>query len=404
MIPLPEDYIGRMRELLGSEFPLYCEAMSEPPKRSLRVNTLKVSADEVTGRIEGLIPNGIVDEGFLAPPGFFAGRSILHHCGAFYMQEASAQLPASLLGIREGMCVLDLCAAPGGKAGQAAAYLNGSGLIVANEPQRARVRPLVNNLERLGVTNAIVTGMEPAALCERLRDSFDAVLIDAPCSGEGMFRKDERAILDWSKRHVLACAVRQKEILAQAEKALKAGGLLVYSTCTFSREENEGVIEDFLARRRDFSLISSRRLYPHTCTGEGQFVAVLKREGRLRKDEFCEPVVSNLPDGRVFLLPAMPFSLDKLKLIRAGLLLGERRGKVFVPSHASAMAAGAKHENTVELCKSEAMRYLRGETLDVPAKKGWCVLRYEGLALGLGKAGAEGIKNHLPRGLLFSAE
>ncbi len=324
------------------------------------------------------------------------------------------------------MAVLDLCAAPGGKSTQLAAMLNGSGVLVSNEIKRGRAQTLVNNIERMGVTNAVVTCMPPSDLCRRLPERFDVVLVDAPCAGEGMFRKDAGAIAAWSEAHVSACAVRQREILSDAALAVKPGGRLVYATCSFSPEENEQTVQTFLAAHPGFSLISERRLYPHTSTGEGQYAAVLVRGGTripsvftLQKPDACAVftafsqetvrplpgVVRQLADGRVLLLPALPFSLDRLRVVRAGVLLGECRGARFEPAHALAlMGRETPLLPTRALSYADALRYLGGQTLPAGgADKGYVALTLCGYALGLGKASDGVIKNKLPKGLRQSA-
>ena len=278
---LPEAYCARMREQLGeAEFADYLAAMEQQPRRALRVNLLKTTAADFSAQADfSLSPTGILPESFFFEDDVAIGRHPLHAAGLCYVQEPAAQAPAALTGAGPGMTVLDLCAAPGGKTTQLAAMMQNTGLLVANEPVRSRAEILAGNIERLGVTNALVTSMRPDALVAALGACFDIVLVDAPCSGEGMFRKDETAVREWSPEHVLACAVRQEQILASAALLLKPGGRLVYSTCTFSREENEGAIERFLSAHADFSLIESRRMYPHSSVGEGQFMAVLVRAG-----------------------------------------------------------------------------------------------------------------------------
>ena len=279
---LPEVFLTRMRAQLGeSEFAAYLAAMEEKPRRALRVNLLKTTAEVFSAQADfSLTPTCILPESFFFEDDVAIGRHPLHAAGLVYVQEPAAQAPAALTGAGEGMAVLDLCAAPGGKTTQLAAMMQNTGLLVANEPVRSRAEILAGNIERLGVTNALVTSMRPDALALSLGACFDVVLVDAPCSGEGMLRKDETAIREWSPDHVLSCAARQEQILESAALLLKPGGRLVYSTCTFSREENEGAIERFLFAHADFSWIESRRMYPHTSVGEGQFMAVLVRAER----------------------------------------------------------------------------------------------------------------------------
>ncbi len=279
---LPSAYLARMRTQLGDSFDDYMAAMRAPAKRALRVNTLKTDPAFLCAHLPFLTPTGLVPEGFFVPDSFMPSREPLHAAGLFYMQEPTAQLPAALppLGNSETPVVLDLCASPGGKASFLAARMKNSGLLIANEPVPARAETLCRTLERLGVTNAIVTCMKPEPLCAFLAERCDAVLVDAPCSGEGMFRKDARAVLEWSPEHVRACALRQRGILSAALSAVRGGGALVYSTCTFSEAENEEVVNDLIAHEPAFRLERFLRLYPHTSCGEGQCMALLrKRDG-----------------------------------------------------------------------------------------------------------------------------
>lgn len=416
----PTAFLDRMQMQLGDDYGAFFAALCQPPKRSLRVNTIKTTVtDCMVEMAMPYVPNGVCQEGALTPDHFAAGKHPLHAAGLFYMQEASAQLPATLPTLPAAPVVLDLCAAPGGKSTQLAARMQG-GVLIANEIVARRAAVLTGNLERMGVTNAVVTNMEPHPLCLRLQDACDVVLVDAPCAGEGMFRKDDVAVSEWSPAHVTACAVRQRAILEDAAIAVKRGGQLVYATCSFSTQENEETVAAFLDAHPDFTCVSMQRLYPHTSLGEGQFAALLQRQGKRIPSAFhaapsdrCAPweafaaetapqtgQIRALPDGRVLLLPALPFSLDGLRIVRAGLLLGEQKDARFVPSHALAMAHAASpilHREPLD--EAEAKRYLMGETLLRDAAKGFCAVTYLNHALGLAKAGDGMLKNHLPKGL-----
>ena len=413
---LPEAYLNRMKGQLGEDFPAYLAAMDQPEKRAAHANGLKLSPAALGALRPAFVPAG--DGGFLLPPGFAPGKDPLHAAGAYYVQELSAQVPADLFDLTPGMAVLDLCAAPGGKSAQLAARVP-QGVLFANEivPNRAVI--LLGNLERMGARNAVVTAMDPEKLIGVTGPVFDAVLVDAPCAGEGMFRKDPEAVAAWSEEHVAACAKRQRAILTSAQRAVKPGGQLVYSTCSFSPAENEENAAWFLSEFPDFELVEERRLYPHTSQGEGQYAAKFQRRGAavdtvylpaksdtaplaeafLREQtEGLSGALRLLPDGRTLLLPPLPCSLDGLRLLRAGLLLGEIVKNRFVPAHALAMAAGSPLRQRQSVSESEALRYLHGETLSTDLT-GWCAVIHSDLPLGLGK-GADGIlKNHLPKGL-----
>lgn len=426
---LPEPYLMRMRALLGGDYAAYLAAMALPARRALRVNTLKIAPEAFERLMDfPLEPTGVAAGSFFFSDDVPIGRTAAHIAGLCYVQEPSAQTPAAALGAKPGMSVLDLCAAPGGKVTQLAALMGNAGLLVANEPMPNRAQALMNNIERLGVTNAVVTSMRPDALAASLGAFFDAVLADAPCSGEGMFRRDEQAARDWSIEHVRACAARQREILRSAADLLKPGGALVYSTCAFSPEEDEEVVDAFLAGHRDFALIETRRLYPHTPPGEGQFYAVLRRAGEWEadvpeptrrrsaggrapeweafcKDTFARPIAREplaLPDGRV-LLPPQGFdalSAD-LRVLRAGVLAGEARSGRFVPDHALCMAFPADAFCRVVPLEGERLdRYLAGEALPCEGTlAGWCAVTARGYPVGWGRAAGGTLKNHLPKGL-----
>ena len=425
---LPEAYLHRMRSQLGErEFAAYLAAMERQPRRALRVNLLKITAEDFSAQADfSLAPTGILPESFFFEDDVAIGRHPLHAAGLCYVQEPAAQAPAALTEAGTGMTVLDLCAAPGGKTTQLAAMMQNTGLLVANEPVRSRAEILAGNIERLGVTNALVTCMRPDALANSLGACFDVVLVDAPCSGEGMFRKDETAVREWSQEHVLACAARQEQILESAALLLKPGGRIVYSTCTFSREENEGAIERFLSAHADFSLIESRRMYPHSSVGEGQFMAVLVCAGEavsaslvaltapvgeripafesFWRETFAIdlPAAMLLPDGRVLIPPALlPRELRGLHVVRAGVLAGELKNGRFTPNHALAMAYPfAAFRATVPLESGALTRFLAGETVACnPALSGWCPATVLGHPIGWGKAVDGTLKNHIPKGL-----
>ena len=413
---LPQAYLNRMQGQLGADFDAYLVAMEAPERRAARTNGLKLTAAELAALRPDFVPAG--DDGFLLPPGFAPGKDPLHSAGGYYVQELSAQMPATLFELTPRMAVLDLCAAPGGKSSQLAAKVP-EGVLFSNEivPNRATV--LLNNLERMGAKNAVVTAMDPEKLVLLTGPVFDAVLVDAPCAGEGMFRKDPGAVAEWSPEHVAACAKRQRAILTSAQKAVKPGGQLVYSTCSFSPAENEENAAWFVSAFPDFELVEEHRLYPHTSLGEGQYAAKFRRRGAAPETAFL-PAKSDraplaeaflkaetaglsgplrlLPDGRVLLLPPLPCPLDGLRLLRAGLLLGEVVKNRFVPAHALALAAGLPLKQRAELSEADARRYLHGETLPTDLS-GWCAVTYAGLSLGLAKGAAGVLKNHLPKGL-----
>lgn len=289
----PQEFINRMREQLGDEFEEFIKEYDKPYVKSLRVNTLKIGTEECVKLLQdncakdvatadfvqwekaGVYYDGTGDTLLLDSP----GKSPLHEAGAYYIQEASAMLPVTLLDIdRDGLKVLDLCAAPGGKSTQIAAYLRGRGLLVSNEIISSRADILSENIERMGVTNALVISEDPISLSDRFVGFFDRILVDAPCSGEGMFRKHPEAMEEWSESNVELCANRQDMILDCAVKMLAPQGKIVYSTCTFATLEDEETMARFLERHPEFAVCDApQRLFPHKMRGEGHFAVSFHR-------------------------------------------------------------------------------------------------------------------------------
>ena len=429
---LPEQFLTRMQKRLGSEFPAFLASYEIPPRRGLRVNALKISAEEFF-KISPFALKGVPWE----KNGFFIteekpGADPYHFAGLYYLQEPSAMCAAPLLGVQPGERVLDLCAAPGGKTTQLAAAMQGEGVLIANEIDYDRAKILSQNVERLGLKNCAVTKASPAQLAELFPEYFDKILVDAPCSGEGMFKKEREAIAHWSPQNVAMCAARQREILDSAARMLAGGGKMVYSTCTFAEEEDEWQIEAFLKRHPEFELIEMKKLLPHEIEGEGHFAALLcKKEGGrgqyAGKDaprgrfhhanpegaikayrEFEKQFFKTAPTGktvvqgaRMYLVPHEMPDFDPLALVwlRLGVELGEWDGKIFKPAHALATALGSGAARKIALSREEAKKYLRGETVEANVENGWCVVCVEEYPLGLGKAVNGVVKNHLPKGL-----
>ena len=417
-----ERYFERMRAQL-SDFAAYRACLSQPPYRGIRVNTLKISPDA----FREIAPFALAPAAW-EPNGFLIseekpGKYFYHDAGLYYVQEPSAMCAVPLLGARPGERVLDLCSAPGGKGTQIAQAMQGKGLLVLNEKMPDRAKVLLQNVERMGVANAVVTCAEPSELAARLPAFFDRILVDAPCSGEGMLRKEPAAAENWSEENVFMCAERQKKILESAVSMLAPGGTLVYSTCTFAPEEDEETA-DWLARAfPELTCTEQKKIYPHRERGEGHFAArFIKEDGeraafrapKLPADRaavaayraFAGDFLRRPPEGTfasfgnsLCLLPGEVFPLGGLRVLRCGLQLGTMEGKRFVPAHA--LALGVPRQDIAALCnypQEDIARYLHGEELPAAELRGWCAVAYEGWPLGLGKSSAS-MKNHYPKGL-----
>ncbi|MDE6612979.1 MAG: RsmB/NOP family class I SAM-dependent RNA methyltransferase, partial [Clostridia bacterium] len=342
----------------------------------------------------------------------------------YYVQEPSAASVVPQLEIEPGERVLDLCAAPGGKSTQIAQYLKGEGVLVSNEIDFDRCKILKSNIERLGVKNVAVTCCAPKKIAETFPEYFDKVLVDAPCSGEGMFKKEENAIKEWSEDNIKRCAQRQSEILHFAAQALKGGGRLVYSTCTFAKEEDEEQIESFLTAHPEFKLIKMKKLLPHEVKGEGHFFAVMqKQEGaraqvKVRKPTAKESMLKLYRDWEAQTLnfKAENISCDNERVFSflndfpelygfrydGGVYFGGKSpdGKRFEPSHRLAMCLKPDEVKNIEVDEATALKYLKGLTFGCSeSEKGWRAVTYTGYPLGWCKAVAGVAKNHLPKGL-----
>lgn len=425
---LPEAFCARMQDQLGTEYPAFLESLSRPRAVALRFRPGLVRPLPFLGAGVPWEPLGYYFEPTARP-----GLHPYHEAGVYYLQEASAMAPAALLSPQPGERICDLCAAPGGKSTQISGRMGGTGFLLSNEIHPKRAAILSRNMERMGVANALVTNESPQRLAQRLPDFFDRVLVDAPCSGEGMFRKEEAALTDWSPETVAMCARRQAEILESAAAMVRPGGLLVYSTCTFAPQENEAQVAAFLARHGDFSLEGASvpgitaqepgiyRLWPHKVLGEGQFAAVLRRAGRSAPasapaaqvsvpdpawQSFASEMGIHLPEGKpltfgsaLYWVPLEMPALAGLKVLRPGLSLGEVRKGRFLPSHALALwLDNCANTQDYPAQSQETAAYLHGDT--VPSeRKGWCLVTVDGFSLGWGKGDGAVLKNHYPKGL-----
>ena len=426
---LPEAFLERMKAQLGDEYDAFLESLERPRAVALRFNPLKGDRPALSF-VGDSVP--WEPEGFYYDPDSRPGLHIFHEAGVYYLQEASAMAPVTLLDPKPGERVCDLCAAPGGKTTQIAGRMLGEGFLLCNEINPKRAKILSRNIERMGVANALVTNEHPANLASRFAGGFDKVLIDAPCSGEGMFRKEEAAITDWSQETVAMCARRQAEILHSGAALVRPGGRLVYSTCTFAPEEDELAVSEFLNTHPEFEpevietpwFVSgengSHRMWPHKLLGEGHFAAVLRRRGagacdylpvrgeKLPKEwtAFAAELGIKLPEGKALLFGQTLYwapeglpEIGKLKVLRPGLELGTVKKGRFEPAHALALwlrACNRMHNFGADSAEME--KYIHGDVVSSP-KKGWTLVTADGYSIGWGKGDGNVLKNHYPKGL-----
>ena len=461
MAQLPQEFLTRMQDMLGDEFDAFLTSYDAPRTAGLRVNTKKCRTEDFPPLVPGTwkkipwIPNG-----YFVPDGMRMGQSPLYAAGVFYLQEPSAMTPASRLPIEPGERVLDLCAAPGGKATELNARLKGTGLLVANDISNARAKALLRNLELFGSENVLVTNETPAGLADVFPGFFDKILVDAPCSGEGMFRKDEAVIGTWTPERPDFFADLQREITSNAVKMLRPGGLMMYSTCTFAPQEDEGTVSFLLENFPEMELIEMEgyegfskgnpvwgngdpeiektvRIWPHKMNGEGHYLALFRKKGdslppvfrfsakgpdkNTRKwlEEFFSEIGLKTIGGQEFdwnrvevrkdkVYYQLPFPLDLrgISFLRNGLYLGDLKKNRFEPSQPLALTL---HKGDVEAVISlpvsdeRLTRYLKGETLmiepeEAAHKKGWHLLCVDGYPLGFGKLVNGILKNKYPAG------
>lgn len=445
---LPQEYTEKMKKLLGSEYSAYINSFNEPRLYGLRANTLKIGAQELKDKTGWRLENvPWCKEGF-----YYDGESLrpakhpFYNAGLFYIQEPSAMSAAAILPVAPGDRVLDLCAAPGGKSTQAAARLKGKGIIVSNDISASRCKALLKNIELCGVSNCIITNEDPQRLANRFKGFFNRILVDAPCSGEGMFRKDEAAVRSWETHKTEMCCSLQRDILKAAARLLSRDGIIAYSTCTFAPEEDEGMIQEFLNENPDFELMDfdkkcgfdnghpewvngsdelkkCGRLMPYKVKGEGHFLCLLHKKGT---DSFIKPPKDRPAESKLLKdyfefmdrymnieitedivmhkesLFKVPYCLDLsgLRVMRSGLYIGDLKKNRFEPSQAFAMTL--KKENVkisvdFDINDDNLARYLRGESFAVDCDDGWALLCLEGYPLGWGKVQKGRLKNkYLP--------
>ncbi|MBR3968579.1 MAG: RNA methyltransferase [Clostridia bacterium] len=448
MKQLPIDFVNRMKSLLGDEYPLYEKAMNQPPVKAFRVNTNKISIKD----FEKVNPFGSEKIPYVQN-GYYldfdrVGNHPFHHAGIIYVQEPAAMAPAECVQILPDAYVLDMCAAPGGKSTQLKMKLSDDGLLVSNEIIPSRCKILTGNIERLGLKNCVTTCMDTSRLADTFPHTFDVVMVDAPCSGEGMFRKEQIAIDEWSLENVQKCAERQQEILENAARCLADGGTIIYATCTFSLEENEMTVDTFLKSHPDFEIIPvaecvrevtapgikfdgcecdnihfARRFYPHKARGEGQFMAVLRhtrkifssRATKIEKKRATNPILSNFLSetldfcntndvifyGDTPVLFSGDIEIKKGVAFMCGVTIGEIKKNYVLPHHQffSAFGRDFKRKIELEVDSEELIKYLRGEEIKTDVANGWAVVTVCGVPLGGAKVSNGVAKNHYPKGL-----
>lgn len=428
MIKLPQRFLDDMKGILQDEYDDFIKSYDEAKTTGLRVNTLKINTDDFLKlNLYNIKPIPWTEEGFYYDDKVDRpGKNPLHEAGAYYLQEPSAMSVVPYLDIKEEDKVLDMCAAPGGKSTYILSKLNDTGLLVSNEINSTRIRALGENLERFGARNCIITNTDSSSLRKIFKGYFDKIVIDAPCSGQGMFRKDEVAISDWSYAKVIECQNIQKDIIRDGYDMLSEGGILVYSTCTFAKEENEDVINEFIDEYKDAKLIEMKRMWPHKVKGEGHFVAKIQK----LEDEDCnvkyikmKKIDKEVKDYREFEKKFLNISMDnrfdirgenlylipeecpdtkKLKVLRYGMHLGMLKKNRFEPSHALSHYLKMEDVKNIEnfsVNDSKILDYLRGNTIETGKSRGWVLVCVEGIGIGWGKESNGILKNHYPKGL-----
>ena len=444
---LPTEYSERIQKVLGDEYEEYIESLNSAPVRAFRVNTDKISLKDfemINIFSKSKIP--YVENGYYLEYDKI-GNHPYHHAGMIYVQEPAAMAPAECIDIEPDWVCLDMCAAPGGKSSQIKNKLGENGILVSNEIIPSRCKILTGNIERLGLKNTVTTCMDTARLAKTFPKIFDFIMVDAPCSGEGMFRKEEVAINEWSIDNVFKCAERQAQILENAVLALKDGGYIVYATCTFSLEENEMTVDNFLKSHPEFEILPvkdtvrenssdgimfegcecknisyARRFYPHKNKGEGQFMAVLHnknekkdntvlslKKGKIDKTvfDFLDDVLTEYNKENIVIYNGNPvyfasdFEIQKGTAFSCGVTIGEIRKNYILPHHQFFMAMGKMFKRQINLSADsvDIKKYLHGEEITVDCENGWAVIMVDGCTVGGVKVVSGRAKNHYPKGL-----
>ena len=445
---LPEKYEMKMKNLLGNEFDDYLKSFDEKRYYGLRANTLKIQPDILEKKLGFKLEKvKWCKEGFYYSEEDRPAKHPYYNAGLFYIQEPSAMSTGSIIDIEPGDRVLDLCAAPGGKSTQVGAKLKNKGILVSNDISATRCKALLHNIEAAGISNAIITNETPEKLAIKFEGFFNKIIVDAPCSGEGMFRKDKDAVKSWEEHKTEICCKMQREILKNAAKMLCKGGVIAYSTCTFAPEEDEGMINEFINENNDFEILEVNknygfdrgrsewvlhgmkeldlcgRLWPHKVKGEGHFLALLKKKGAEESvimpeippvnekyladyydfmDRFMNiKICDNLEiHGKSLMRIPLGINLKGLRVMRSGLYIGDIKTKRFEPSQGFAMTLkkeDVKYSVDFSLEDIGLIRYLKGESFEIKANDGWNLICVDGFPLGWGKVQKGRLKNkYLP--------
>ncbi|MDO4467964.1 MAG: RsmB/NOP family class I SAM-dependent RNA methyltransferase [Bacillota bacterium] len=428
---MKQEFFDRIQSYIPEEYDAFLQCFEKEMFKGLRVNTKKIDLEMFTKQFPYIgAPSPFCKEGFYIEKNL--GNHPYHFAGLYYLQEPSASSAVTILNVQENDIVLDLCSAPGGKSTQIAASLGKEGFLVSNEYDSKRAQILLSNMERLGVMNVLITNSNTKVLCTEFSECFDKVLVDAPCSGEGMIKKHDAAGDNWSVENIEFCAARQKEILQDAYKALRKDGILVYSTCTYAKEENEDVIRWFVENYPDMEVIDpgvsfgregldlpfARRIFPMD-QGEGHFICKLRKNGggissfktvksakldkyatsflneQMEKDDYYYSIQKD----KVYMMQAPFIDVKKVKVVRQGTLVGETIKTRFEPSHAFYLNRESKFKNMVDLNVEEMDLFLHGNQISKPCKKGYVAVCVEGHPFGFGKSDGNVIKNKIPKGL-----
>ena len=436
-----ELFKNEMKTILKDEYDDFIQSLQKPPVKAFYLNPLKKDCLHYFNQ-DTISPHPVVPDGYYFDyEKYPLGKSPFFSCGLYYIQEPSAMLVAHFLDIQKDDYILDMCGAPGGKTCFVASKLSQQGLMIANDINPLRASILSENIERFGLSNTIVTNCDPVKLETKFTGFFDKIILDAPCSGEGMFRKLDQAITTWSPKKVVECAHIQRNLINSAYQMLKENGILIYSTCTYSLEENEQQV-DYMVNELNMKLLDIKtqpgmapgyqndqvvRMYPHLNQGEGQFIALLQKQSATKqaKIKALKPNITNqmkqlinkfylenlncpMPEylynsnNHIYaILPQFP-DLKGIKILRNGLYLGECKKNRFEPSHSLALSLNkddVKRYYNYSSDSIEVNKYLHGETLEGSNQKGYGLILVDGYPLSFYKESNNQIKNLYPKGL-----